>query len=131
MDKKIVFFDSDCLVCNKTVQFILEKDKKTSLFMAPIGGNTYQELNLDRKLGDIDSILFYQNGDIFIYSRAMLNIGKELGGFYKILSLILSLIPRGFSDFCYRLFAKYRIRLFGRPEHCAFLSETQKKMILD
>ena len=52
MKDSVIIFDVDCLLCNRFVQIVSVIDKKDS--------------NVNTFLVDVDSIIFYLNGNIYI-----------------------------------------------------------------
>ena len=123
----IVFFDSECIVCNRLATFILINDKNHKIKLAPIDGNTYSSLELSSELKKMDTILFYQDSNIHYKIDAVSKILKLMGSPYLILGILVKFIP----NFCYDLFAKYRFRIFGKVEHCALIPKDLKQYILD
>lgn len=95
----ILFYDSQCGLCQRSVRFFLFIDKKKSVAFAPLFGKKYQEL-IPVNFKNYDSILFYQNGEICIKSKAILEGISSLGGAYKLV-WIAKIIPRFFLDFLY------------------------------
>ena len=127
----VVFFDGECLVCNRFAIFILKRNKQAKIKLAPINGITYLSLNLSNEIKQLDSILFYKDNKIMMKVEAVAMILKNIGGIYFLFGILLNLIPRFMSNFIYELFAKYRTKIFGKIQSCAIISHAQKKMILD
>ena len=70
--KAIIFFDDDCLLCNKTVLFLLKRDIHKTLQFAPIGGDTFKALNLETNPANKNTVIFFKNGEISLRSTAIL-----------------------------------------------------------
>ena len=115
--KGIIFFDDDCLLCNRTVLFLLKKDRKKVLQFAPIGGSTFTSLNLESISSNKNSVIYLKNGQTSLRSTAMLNILYELPFPWK-LAIIFSIVPRSIRDFFYRYVANNRHRFFGKNNMC-------------
>ena len=57
-DRIIIFFDSECMLCNASVQWILKHEKRHDVQFAPLHGVTFNELPIERE--DLsDSILVW------------------------------------------------------------------------
>lgn len=112
IDYPILLVDSNCAVCNRSVQLIrkyLRKNEKIlfrSLFKEE--GKKYLSAygfpeNYDQ------SIILIEKGKAFTRSDAVLRIAKKMRGIFPLLSVFL-ILPRGFRDYFYTLFAKHRHR---------------------
>lgn len=114
----VVLFDGVCNFCNGAVNFIIRHDRRKKFKFAPLQSKIGQEMKakygVDR---DIDSIILVEDGQAFAHSTAGLRIARRLGGIWS-LGYVFIIIPASLRDFCYRLFAKYRYRLFGRQDAC-------------
>ena len=128
----IVFFDSHCLLCNGSVQFILRHEKKKILFFAPYEGITYQ-LYIGTHPHQIipDSIVVYHNQMIFNYSRAIIIILLSMGSYWKILGNISKIIPPILFDFFYKIIAKNRYNWFGKTDSCMLHTQATRSRFLD
>jgi predicted DCC family thiol-disulfide oxidoreductase YuxK len=118
-DSEYVFYDGHCGLCHRTVRFILKHDRSGNAFrFAPLQGETIQaRIPADRRTGLPDSfVVLARDGALLIRSNASLYILERLGGGWKILAKILSLIPRSLRDFVYDSVARVRYRLFGRRD---------------
>ncbi len=135
MNEKIVrvlLFDGVCNLCNGTVQFILKRDKKEKFKFATLQSKSGQILLNKYKLPlyPFDTFVYIVDESYFIKSEAALLVIKELGGIWKILS-ILRYIPRPIRDFIYDVIAKSRYRIFGKKDECILPSPSLKKRFLD
>ncbi len=117
VEKGIIFFDAACLLCNKTVLFLLKRDKKKKLQFAPIGGDTFSSLILETNPDYKDSVILLKGGKISIRSTAILNTLYQLPFPWK-LAIVFSAVPRIIRDSVYRYVAKNRTRFFGENNLC-------------
>ena len=115
--KPIIFFDDDCLLCNKTVLFLLKRDRYKALQFAPIGGDTFKSLNLEINSTNENSVILFKNGEISLRSTAILKTFYELPFPWK-LGIVFTVVPKKIRDFFYRYIAENRIRLFGKNQIC-------------
>jgi len=120
LEKKIILFDGVCNLCNRSIQFIIKRDKKDEFRFATLQGDIGRQLVQERNIDTsrVDSIILIEPGVAFYTkSTAALKIGASFGGFWKIIN-VLNLIPRQLRDIVYDLVAKYRYRWFGKKEQC-------------
>lgn len=101
----IVFYDGECGLCQRSVAFILKWDRFKLLSFAPLNGVTYKTLFTEPS--DMSTVVFYRAGQLFTKSEAIIEIGRVLGGWAKLL-LLLRLIPRIIRDSIYYFVASKR-----------------------
>ena len=118
-NKKIIFYDGVCNMCNSFVNTIISLDKKNQLFFSPLNGKIAKKLLKEHseKIKNIDSVIFYSHSKISVKSKAVIDIINSLGSFYKIIS-ILNIIPSLLLDYIYDLVAKNRYSWFGKKSSC-------------
>ena len=118
-NKKIIFYDGICNMCNGFVNTIISLDKKNQLFFSPLNGKIAKKLlnEHSEKIKKIDSVVFYSHSKISVKSKAVIDIINSLGSFYKIIS-ILNIIPSILLDCIYDLVAKNRYSWFGKKSSC-------------
>ncbi len=109
MDKKlkIVFYDGECGLCQRSISFLAHVDKKHLLKFAPINGVLYLSIYYSRDFS-LSSLRFYSNGMTFEKSDAFLKIGELLGGWYKAWCAVFKLVPKNVRDKAYDLIATNR-----------------------
>jgi len=119
---RLVLFDGECAVCDRTVQFLLDRDTQAKLHYAPLQGSTAAGL-LQRhpQLRDLDTLVFVEQTEagerVTVHSHAIFGMLSELGAPWAALGL-LRWIPRPLTDLGYRSFAAIRYRIFGKIEQC-------------
>jgi predicted DCC family thiol-disulfide oxidoreductase YuxK len=140
-DKSIVLFDGSCGLCNKSVKFVLKKEKnypvgstvqrEPNLFFAPLQSQTgtalLKQYGLEHK---IDSIVFVKGGKAYIKSSAALQVTKYLKGLWPLL-FGFYIIPKFIRDAVYDFIAKNRITWFGNADYCEMLTPELKKRFLE
>src|SRR4051812_45992589 len=104
-DSTIVFYDGDCGLCQRSIAFLYQADKEHKLRFAPLNGVTYQSLY--QQPARMDTVRVYSNGRTWEKSRAFIELGNHLGGFYRALAL-LKCIPAFIRDNVYDQIAKRR-----------------------
>jgi predicted DCC family thiol-disulfide oxidoreductase YuxK len=114
-----LFYDGHCGLCQHAVRFILAEDTTgTSFRFAPLQGETFlARVAAERRAGLPDSVVVLtRDGELLVRSAAFLHIFRRLGGAWRALAAVLSVIPRGMRDFLYDFVARIRYRVFGKRE---------------
>jgi len=129
---RIVFFDGICVLCNKSVDFLIKNDKKKRLKYATTQSEAADYLLSNEQLQPAipESIIYYENGDIYVKSTAILKIFKELRQPWPVFSYLI-IIPRPIRDGMYDLIARYRYRWFGKMQHCRLPDAKTREVVLD
>ena len=118
MDQLIIVYDSDCLFCSRFIQYVYENDLSEKIKFSDFKSKYFLGLRDANRIDqEIDSILFVENNQIFIYSDAILKIMITLNR-YKLISRFSLFIPKFFRDTVYRLIAKKRYFIFGEANQC-------------
>ena len=137
--KDIMFYDGDCGLCSRLVQFVLEHDDRGQFHFAalqgehahrtlpPLGGDP-AALNTFYVLRDAEAP---QQG-LLSRGRAARYVARELGGGWKLLASLGFLVPGPLLDVGYDFVAKRRHRWFGKgAEVCILPTEEQQSRFLD
>ncbi len=116
--ERIVLFDGVCNYCNAMVNFTIRHDPEKKYKFATLQSDIGQKLLAEHGIGkDVDSVILIEDGKAFMHSAAGLRIARNLSGIYS-LNYVFIIIPASIRDRAYKLFAKYRYRLFGRTDAC-------------
>lgn len=132
-NKKIILFDGVCNLCNGAVQYIIKHDYKDVFRFAPLQSEIGHQLMIDRNLDptQITSVLLIDPGTAYYTkSTAVLKIGREFGGLWRLLWLLEGL-PSRFRDYVYDLIAKNRYQWFGKKEECMIPTPKLKAKFLE
>ncbi len=118
-DQKIVFFDGICVLCNRAVDFLLKNDHKKKLKFASLQSASAKAFlqQIQSQSVKEDTIIFYDEGRIYIKSMAVLKIAGYLGFPWSAFAILLA-IPRQWRDGIYDLIARNRAKWFGIREKC-------------
>ena len=120
----VLLYDGVCGFCNKSVQLILDHDRRGTMRFAALQSD-YGQAVIERhpELRGVDSVVFVEKAAggggerIFVRSDAALKVADYLGGLWKLL-LAAKVIPRPLRDYLYDLFARNRYRVFGKYDTC-------------
>ena len=125
----VVLFDGVCNFCDASVNFIIERDRKGYFKFAALQSDAGEELAARYGLESagaepedddsilIDSVILIEHDRAYTHSTAALKIVRRLGPPWSWLYAFI-VVPRPIRDFFYRVFAKYRYRIFGRKDEC-------------
>ena len=131
--KKIILFDGVCNLCNRMVNYVIERDKKDDFRFVALQSET--GISILKKIGlydkNIDSIVLYEPGVAYFYkANAALEIAKSLGGIYSILGYVLNILPDSILNFGYDFVASNRYKWFGKEDACMIpTAELQSKFL--
>lgn len=127
-EKEILFFDTECLLCNKTVQWILKHEKDNTIYFCSLYSAGAKQFIPDNFKG-MDSVIFYKKGNFYIYFDAFIKIIPHLKWYWKFLYL-LYLIPPLIRKKFYLWIAANRKKWFGTTEICVLNSLHLNKRML-
>jgi len=114
-----IFYDGHCGLCHRVVKFVLRHDRTGSAFrFAPLQGETFQSLVAGKRPDPVSDsfVVLAHDGSLLTRSNASIHILKQLGGGWKTLGVVLSVIPTGICDLVYDFVARIRYRVFGRRD---------------
>lgn len=131
LERRIIFFDGYCNLCNGSVDFVAKRNKKKLLFFAPIQsdlGRRLLGLNHDES-NSPNSILFWDEGKVHKESEAILGIVRYMDALYPVFT-VFRIIPIFIRDWVYKFIAKNRFRWFGKRNTCRLPTEEEKSMFV-
>ena len=127
---KIIFFDGYCILCNRTVDFLIKHDRKKLLKFASLqsvlAANLLQSQN---NAQGPDTVVFYDQGKFYYRSDAVLRTAAYLGFPYNMIKLGY-LVPRPLRNRIYDYIARNRFRWFGQRNSCRMPDEKTKDRII-
>jgi predicted DCC family thiol-disulfide oxidoreductase YuxK len=128
----IVLFDGVCNLCNRSVQFILKRDKRGKFRFASLQGPVGQSLLQRSGLppDHLDSFVLVEDNKVYTRSTGALRVLRLLGGAWSLL-YILWIIPRPLRDGIYNWIAQHRYRWFGKEESCWLPKPEWRSRFLD
>ena len=140
--ESIIFFDGVCNLCNGFVQFVISNDKQAKFKFASLQSDAAQKIlrPFNFPLDELNTIVLFENarpnvvsdgrGKIYLRSRAVLRIAKQLDGIWKI-AVVLYIFPSFISDGVYNLVSKYRYKIFGKKDSCLIPTPELKSRFVD
>ncbi len=128
--KKIIFFDGVCNLCNFSVQTVIRFDRKKIFYFAALQSGFAADFFAAQKfIPKSDSIIYWDGGRFSEQSTAALKISGKLS-FPVNLLLFFMIFPKPVRDWGYRLIARYRYKWFGRRESCMIPTAELKSRFL-
>jgi predicted DCC family thiol-disulfide oxidoreductase YuxK len=130
--QNIILFDGVCNLCNRTVQFIIKRDKKNKFKFAALQSNFGQgqlsKYQINRET--CDTVVYIRKKKAFVKSTAALYISKELKRGWQILFVFI-IFPLFIRDWFYDIIAKNRYKMFGKKETCTVPTPELRAKFLD
>jgi predicted DCC family thiol-disulfide oxidoreductase YuxK len=126
--QRLVLFDGECILCNRSVAWLLKIDKKEVLTFATLQYAKENHLVKDLE-AQPDSIIYLQNARLLNRTSALIAIMKDIGGICRMAAL-LQIIPSFFRNYVYYLIAKHRFKIWGKTEQCLFLNSKLRHRFL-
>ena len=120
----IILYDGVCGLCNRLNQFLLKRDIHDRIRFASLQSEFAAKVL--RRHGadpdDLDTVYVIEdyetpNERLLARSDAILDVVRELGGFWKIAGWG-KILPRPIRDTLYKLVARNRYRVFGKYDTC-------------
>jgi predicted DCC family thiol-disulfide oxidoreductase YuxK len=143
-DHPIVLYDGVCGLCNRSVQFIMKRDRERIFRFASLQSALAARIlaRHGANPSDLDTMYVVLNCDVvggeakdkeLLLSRsdAALFILRELGGAWLVVAKAIQLLPRAARDRGYRAIASSRYRMFGRYETCPLPDEATRARFVD
>lgn len=115
-NKGIIVFDGYCVLCNKTVKFLIKIDKRKELLFTTLTSKLGQEIAGEIPPGK-ESIVFVEEEQKFTKSDAVLRVLQAVGMPWSLLT-ILRIVPKFIRDSIYMLIANNRYKIFGKKDEC-------------
>ena len=130
-DGPIVFYDGVCGLCNRTVHFILRRDKAARFRFAALQSEL-GTATVERHGGDpakLDTLYVLDGDKLYVRARAVLFILAHLPR-WRVFARVAGIFPTAFLDFFYRVVARVRYRVFGKLEACPLPTPEERSRFL-
>ncbi len=127
----LVFFDGLCGLCDRTVSFLVAKDRRRRLRFAPLQGKAALELSAAQRENLQSMVYWRRDGKVFERSAAVARALMAIGGAWAVAGAAMWLVPRPLRDAGYRVVASNRYQWFGKRETCRLPSVEERAVFLD
>lgn len=144
--RTLVVYDGHCGLCNRTVRWLLSRDRHDRLRFAPSESDKVADWLTRNGFGGSrgsgsgsadapGTILAVRNAgtpveQVLVRSTAVLALLRELPQPWPAVAALLRLIPRLLRDLGYRFIAKVRYRIWGRLESCPLPAPAERERFL-
>ena len=130
--ERVVLFDGVCNLCNRSVDFIVRRDREGLFKFASLQSEVGKRLVSEHSLaeGDLGTMVYIERGRVFLRSTAALRIARSLPGAWPLLFGLIA-VPRPVRDAVYRWTARNRYRWFGKRETCRIPSPEERERFLE
>ncbi|MBC7691766.1 MAG: DUF393 domain-containing protein [Methylotenera sp.] len=118
----LILYDGVCGLCNKSVAFILKRDRQAHFNFASLQSQFGRDALISQKLPlelseSPESLIVIEDGRAHFKSDAALRIASHLSGAWPLLRCF-RLFPIALRDFVYGVIAKNRYKWFGKLDAC-------------
>jgi predicted DCC family thiol-disulfide oxidoreductase YuxK len=135
--KAIVLYDGVCGLCNRTVQFLLKRDRHDRLRFASLqsdfAATFLKRHGMDHQsLDTVYAVLNYgQAGETLLAKGdAVLFFARAIGGVWSIGGLG-RIVPRATRNWLYDFVARHRYQVFGKSETCMLPDPKQRPKFIE
>jgi len=131
----VVLYDGVCGLCNRLVRFVLKRDTGARFRFASLQ-NTYaarvlQPHSLDPQDLNTIYVVDASTGRVLTRSDAVIFILRELGVFWRAMSVALGIFPKSVRDWGYGVVARHRYRVFGKYQSCPLPEKKYNDRFMD
>jgi predicted DCC family thiol-disulfide oxidoreductase YuxK len=114
----VVLFDGYCHLCDRSVQFVLDRDRRRVFRFAPSQSPAAAPFLARCGLGSAPGTIVFVEGDRWsVRSTAAIRMARGLGFPWSLATMGL-VVPAAIRDLAYRVIARNRVRWFGRRDTC-------------
>lgn len=103
---KIIFYDGNCGLCQRSIQFLWRIDRRKAICFAPLNGVTYKKI-YGEELDKLTTVKFYDGSKTYEKSSAILESLWWIGGIYRAI-YVFKIIPKFVRDYIYDQIASKR-----------------------
>lgn len=130
-DKAIVIFDGVCNFCDRSVRFVMKRDRRGRFLFASnqsqAGSALLERFGVDPR--SIESVYLVEGDRIWAKSTAALEIARRMTLPWS-LSYAFIIVPKFLRDAVYDWIARHRYRWFGKADSCRLPSEAERARFL-
>ena len=126
--KKILFFDSDCLFCNRWVLRIHRNSRHSDLFFSGLKGKEAESVLSDQERASLSGIILVVDGRKFHKGLALRQLFYEVKAPLSLLFILTFVCPLFLLNGIYNFIARNRHRISGKTA-CEFDPTLQSKIL--
>jgi len=130
---EIMIFDGVCVLCARSVKFILAHESAPRLrfvpLQSPAGARLMREYGFSAE--DAKTFVLVIDDQSYVRSEAAIRVARYLRNPWRQLGAI-RVLPRALRDWGYDVVARNRYRWFGRADSCMVpTAEVRSRFIID
>jgi predicted DCC family thiol-disulfide oxidoreductase YuxK len=133
----VILYDGVCGLCNRFVQFVIQKERREDFVFAALLSSEGQRLLRTAGLASLtgenpivpDTIVLLEDGQVHFKSEAALRVCARLRSPWSLLAW-LRWVPRQFRDLVYDFVARHRYGIFGKLDACPLPDPRQRSRFL-
>jgi predicted DCC family thiol-disulfide oxidoreductase YuxK len=131
-NNQVILFDGECNLCNRSVQFIIQRDPSAKFKFTALQSLTGQRLLKEHHLPlkGLYSVILIKHNTVYQRSRAALEIAKQLPALWSLLYAFI-IIPPFIRNGIYDWIARNRYRWFGHRDECMIPTPELKSRFLN
>lgn len=131
-EQPVILFDGICNLCNKAVNFVIKRDKKSVLKFATLQSDLAAKILSDKNFlfTDLNSFVFIEEGVVYVRSTAALRVCRYLNGLRPLMYGFI-IIPISIRDLIYNWISRNRYCWFGKKETCMIPTQDVKARLLN
>ncbi|GAB4149129.1 MAG: thiol-disulfide oxidoreductase DCC family protein [Planctomycetaceae bacterium] len=126
----MIYFDGVCGLCNRSIDFVLPRDRDKIFRFSPLQGETARKQLKPSDTERLGSIILQEGKQVYRHSTAVVRILRKLGGVWAFLAVLLWVIPWPVRHVGYKIVAACRYRLFGKKETCRMPTPEERERFL-
>jgi predicted DCC family thiol-disulfide oxidoreductase YuxK len=127
----LILFDGICNLCNRTVDFILKKDRKHLFRFVPLqteaGNKLLQKYQLPE---NTDSVILIMDKRVYTESEAAIEIANLLPYPWRM-AAASKVLPSTWRNHFYRWIVRNRYNWFGKKDACRIPTDEERGLFPD
>jgi predicted DCC family thiol-disulfide oxidoreductase YuxK len=136
----LLLYDGSCGFCARSVQFVLrhESRRRTLRFAALDSAIGLEVRARHPAIEGVDSVVWVEPSDasggserVLVRSAAVLRVLRYLGGVWRGLAGLATIVPRSFADWVYDFIARHRHQLTRGGPACLIPTPDQRSRFID
>ena len=128
---KLVIYDDNCALCNKSIQFILNGRPDKFLRFISAKSDIAVKILSFLEIGNNETSIYYiENYKVFTESTAFLKITSLLSSNWSHIHYLIFL-PRFIRDFVYRIVSSNRYAMMGSATECKILTLAEREYFIN
>ena len=124
----IVFYDSTCLLCDRSIRRLMRLDRNNKLYFCALQSPISKQY-LDFNVSEVNSIIYWSEGSYYLKSEAIVQILRTIA-VPRIIPYTMSKIPLEWRDRVYSYIAKNRFKWFGKVDNCTIPTASERAKII-